>query len=152
MNRGNIKILYDRLLLLQKTGRERRFRMDIWTGPPVGMEGMDGGAEFFHADPERCGTAACLGGWAALIVREQSGSKQFPSSIDSTAGRWLGLTLTQRNWWFSGRWHPSWGRHRLAQITLADALVFLGKVLDPANRKVRIKLDEADLTSNLERG
>lgn len=83
------------------------------------------------AEEHACGTAACLGGHAALLAW-QSGDvvpKKRGAKVEDVAAEWLGLNSREAHQLFCGRWDAvHWLPLRC--ITKAQAITELTRLID----------------------
>jgi hypothetical protein len=127
LNLGNVLRLRDTLRVLLTKGRTERFNMlyyfcerglddRFWRFSVINVaKGKD------SPDPTRCGTAACLAGWAQLIGA--STQEERAQHAGTFAQRWLGIPAQQSSHWFGGGFGSG------IEATLEDALEFLDGVI-----------------------
>lgn len=164
MNRENVQKLLDVLVQLQAAGRAERFDManyfsrpvkrgyrESWGGIALGMRVLP--ARQRAANPYRCGTAACLMGWASLLALEEnftfdyevlgykaSSTKELLKLPPFVVGMcWLGLAETTAHNWAYGHWKHF--RSRSMEHTLQDAIDFLRLVLESNSPLVKLPSD-----------
>jgi hypothetical protein len=155
MNLTNVTTLRDRLRDLVNNHRENRWDMSLWIAQGSHSYQIVDPTEVksrfelapnptFHADPSRCGTAACLGGWACLIANEQKPNRYPGELAEQEGGDWLDLDEKERCHWFMGYWHYRYvvGDVDLGSITLNQAITFLNKVIANNDPKACLTKDE----------
>jgi hypothetical protein len=128
MNAVNVRRLRDHLVALRDSGRSERFNMAGWLGTDPALTNVmlaEAALGPIDREPTRCGTAACLAGWAQLLGAQTAEERAMP--VADFAARWLGLNFWFQCEWFHGFWAGCNKGRPLADITLEEAIAFLDR-------------------------
>lgn len=134
MNKKNVKKLRETLIAVADGPYPNRFAMRDYfdyykNGDSFNPQhrGFFKNENYFDPNPEHCGCAACLGGWAALLNPDFS-AKDYMNGRGKVAllsADYLGLTANEAEFMFMGKWTNKY----LDEITIDDAIDYLEKVI-----------------------
>jgi hypothetical protein len=137
MNVSNVRKVYQALWQLHEEGKDDRFSMAQWYSNnarpmkiPYSLADLWSSGVKPRYGSLPCGTAACLAGWAQIILAETPEERSMPASL--FAKRAFGLSWAESDEWFRGI-RPN-GNIDLETFTLADMLDFLEAKLNEAKR------------------